>query len=239
MKQNYTVYVSGTEASKKIAEELGFPDAKVFDPENFRKNGRIILVCGNGYEHHYSHDVSRVIPFPFSKMVIDAHHDIVGWRPVYSESESHVRHSVEFLPNLRELYMAGYKDKFNGELDKFQGEQDGKISVRHKKEIGYLKGIKEKITHPSLDLDVLQRCGFCLPEFRRENRDDTDDDYGISDSYKGPTLAEVVEVIAAVKADNDVVAFDVCGLDLETAARNRAIEQGLEAYRKIIDVFLN
>ena len=128
------VYVSGTEESKEIAKLLGFP-IKTFNPALI-KNKRIILICGDGNEHHISHKVSRAIGYKFSKIVIDAHHDIK--RRELMDSASHVRYSVGFIKKLKTLYMAGYKDRYYGELAVFAREQaEAEKKVHFNQELGY------------------------------------------------------------------------------------------------------
>ncbi|MBI2129625.1 hypothetical protein HYU07_05275 [Candidatus Woesearchaeota archaeon] len=228
------VYVSGTEESKEIAKLLGFP-IKLFNPALI-KNQRIILVCGDGYEHQMSHKVSKAIKCEFSKIVIDAHHDIK--RKEVIDSASHVRYSVESIKKLKNLYMSGYKDRYYGELSVFAREQAEAGKVRFEQKLGYLNEIKGEILHASLDLDVLKGCGFCSEEFKRNERNIEEETYGMYDFYEGPTLGEVLAVMSVVKQNNDVIALDICGLDIRQATKNNAAK-GVDAYRKTIDLFLN
>lgn len=233
MPGDWRVYVSGTEESKEIAKLLGFP-LKIFNPALI-KNKRIILICGDGNEHYMSHKVSRAIRYKFSKIVIDAHHDIK--RKELMDSASHVRYSTESIKKLRTLYMAGYKDRYYGELAVFAKEQVAE-KIRFSQELGYLKEIKGQMLHISLDFDVLKGCSFCSEEFRRDERNIEEETYDIYDLYKGPTLEKVLAVMSAVKQNNDVIALDICGLDMRQAAK-KSLAKGVDAYRKTIDLFMN
>lgn len=235
MRRKPEVYASGTDDSKEIIKLLGFP-IKLFEPALI-KNQRIILVCGDGYEHHMSHGVSKAIKYEFSKIVIDAHHDIKKEEPL--NSTSHVRHSAESIKKLKALYVAGYKDRYYGELAVFAGEEaEAGKNVHFKQKLSYLKEIKGQILHISLDLDVLKGCRFCYEEFRRDERDMEEVTYGIYDFYKGPALEEVLAVMSAVKQNNDVMALDICGMDIRHATKKN-LAKGVDAYRKTIDLFLN
>lgn len=209
----------------------------VWQDYRFNKKDLPILITGAGYEHHFSHLLSKAIASSVKnkknslKLMFDAHNDLDSYGELNCTNhlDKTIRENIfrEVLiygalpsllcPDLAEDFNLSEIKRRTNDYKTFFGSSPSKKRVTR---------IKNKLTHLSIDFDVIPKEPYCAESFsftvahgkemaicnrnRRNNKKDTT----LAKHFKSlrADAAHIISNIETVIENNEIMALDLTGL---------------------------